>query len=204
VRTGRIEWKVSRDSWSAGDSSDDEDSDTDEGGEGGGYSSGSNEDVLTAKTALDAEGKATLAIPTEFVGRDQMYSVNAEVMDASGQTVANETYFVATAGPFYLRATWANYIYKVGAPGSLSVVAMNYDGIAVPGVAFTASLHRVETLLPGQNESEHIEREVLRLSGRTGTDGCSELQFVAPAEGACSFIVETRSTAASSTSVSHS
>jgi alpha-2-macroglobulin len=113
-------------------------------GEGYFYGDGG-EQVSEASAVLDARGTATLSVPVpvEEDGSDAALRIEARVTDASGREVSGETRVYATVGTFMLVASVDRHLQAPGGTVTARVRALDYQGVAQPGVDVTATLERV-------------------------------------------------------------
>ncbi len=188
VRAGVIEWHVYRAGWYP-PWYDEEETSGDEG-EGEGENDYRGEEIATQKGSLGPDGKATFDVPTKLEQRDQTYTIEAQVTDASGRPVAGRTSFLATVGPFYVRVQPARYFFEPHSSAALRVTTTDFDGHPFANVPFSADLvlheyHRPVATMLGLNPGRATvtTRVVLSVHGRTGADGEGEASFSAPEPG---------------------
>ena len=191
VRAGTVQWHVYRARWYPPWSNDIDD----EQDESGGWYLG--EEWKTSKSQLGADGKATLDLQPPMEAVDQLYRVEAEVMDSSGRTVKGATSFLATAGPFYVSAEPSRYVFARGENAALRVTTTDYDGNPAPNAPFTAEVsinrwHKQTGLLSGGRGTMSTQF-VESLRGQTGPDGHGEVAFTPREPG--SYSVALRATA---------
>ncbi len=187
VRTGTVEWHIFRTRWYPPWSTDLDDDQTDGGA---GYQG---EELKSSKSQLGADGKAVLDFQPPLEAYDQTYSVQAEVMDSSGRTVSGWTSFLATAGPFYVNAEPARYVFARGENAALRVSTVDYDGNPAPNVPFTAevSLHKwhKQPGLLGSGKLTETTQMLETLRGQTGADGRGETVFTPREPGSYSVTI---------------
>lgn len=191
VRAGVVEWHVYRARWYPPWSNDIED-DQDESG---GYYQG--EELKSSKSQLGADGKASLDLQPSLEAFDQLYRVEADVMDSSGRSVKGGTSFLATVGPFYVSAEPSRYVFARGESAALRVTTTDYDGNPAPNAPFVAEVsinrwHKQTGLLSGGRGTMSTQ-VVESLRGQTGPDGHGEVAFTPREPGSYSVVL--RSTA---------
>jgi uncharacterized protein YfaS (alpha-2-macroglobulin family) len=81
---------------------------------------------------LDANGKLTINIPTEYVAdakqpRDQDYTVEAGVTDQANREITGRGRFLATRGTFRIHVEPVSYAVRVGDSAQFNVTAVDYD-----------------------------------------------------------------------------
>ena len=187
VRAGTVEWHIFRTQWYPPWWDEGESFGDDEGGEGGGGSY-RGEEIGTRKGSLNPDGTAALELTTAAANADQTISVEAQVTDAGGRAISGATSFLATIGPYYLRAEGAKYVYTPGETGELRVSSMDYDGNAVPNIAFSADVVLHEWQAPPKinltgERGKSTSRTIATLRGVTGPDGRGNASFTAPGAG---------------------
>jgi alpha-2-macroglobulin len=112
--------------------------DSDSGGDegpGGGYdaSLGYNAAQQSEQTGrLDANGKLTINVPTQYVAdlqrpMDQDYTVEAAVTDQANREITGRGRFLATRGTFRIHVEPVSYAVRVGEQALLNVSAVDYD-----------------------------------------------------------------------------
>ena len=182
VRAGVVEWHVYRTMWYP-PWYEEEESFGDEG-EGEGENNYRGEEIATQKGSLGPDGKATLDLPTKLEQRDQTYTVEAQVTDASGRPVAGSTSFLATVGPFYVRVEPTRFFFEPHSSAALHVTSTDFDGQPFPNVPFSADVviheyHPPRPTMLGLNPGRPTvtTRIVLNVHGRTGADGEGEVSF---------------------------
>lgn len=146
---------------------DEMDSDDEDGGYGG-------EQVAEESAKLDSQGHLTVNVPTAAGAYDMTYRVEARVTDSSNREVAGFGNFVATRGSFFLTAEPERYVYAPGDPARLVVETRDYTGAMIPNVDF-----KVE--VAPHSKKGVVQPAILTLSGRTGADGKTRVEFPAPA-----------------------
>jgi hypothetical protein len=172
VRAGTVQWHVFRARWYPPWSNDVEE---DQDDSGGGYQG---EELQSGKTQLGPDGKATLDLQPALEAYDQLYTVEAEVMDSSGRTVGNRTSFLATVGPFYVSAEPSRYVFARGESAALRVTTTDYNGNPAPNALFLADVylnvwHKEKGLLSGGKVTV-TTKLVQAARGYTGPDGHGE------------------------------
>lgn len=115
--------------WDEGEDSDMGASPDEDGGQAEMYDA-SQQSEQTGK--LDADGKLTIAVPTQFdtKGRqhlDQDYTVEAGVTDAANREITGRGRFLATYGSFRIHVEPASYAVRTGESGTFRVTAVDYD-----------------------------------------------------------------------------
>jgi uncharacterized protein YfaS (alpha-2-macroglobulin family) len=187
VRAGAVQWRVYRTRWYPPWSNDIDD----EQDESGGWYLG--EEWKTSKSQLGADGKATLDLQPPMEAVDQLYRVEAEVMDSSGRTIKGATSFLATAGPFYVSAQPSRYVFARGENAALRVTTTDYDGNPAPNAPFVAEVsinrwHKQTGLLSGGRGTMSTQL-VESLRGQTGPDGHGEVAFTPREPGSYSVVL---------------
>ncbi len=135
------------------------------------------EQISEQKARLDAQGRLEIDVPAPRGDFDATYRIEARVTDSSNREISGAGSFVATRGPFFVTAQPARYVYGPGDAARVVVETRDYDGNAVPGIAFRLELalhQRRGSALPA----------VLVREGRTGGDGKATVEFPAPPSGA--------------------
>jgi uncharacterized protein YfaS (alpha-2-macroglobulin family) len=112
--------------------------------------------------ALGADGRATLAVPTEAKG-DVAYSyvVSSDVEDVSGQHIADQSTLIVHPASLYVALSRPPMFVDVKSGATVAVVAVDLNGQAVPGVQVTVSLLREQwEARPGKYGLDWNRREV--------------------------------------------
>lgn len=189
VRAGSIEWHVYRTRWFppwTADFESEEEGERFEGYQG--------EELQTSTSKLGPNGKAELDLRPELDADDQLYSVEAKVTDSSGRAVGGRTVFLATVGPFYVRAEPSRYVFARGESAALRVATTDYDGNPAPNLPFTAAVAITEwhkaTGLFSSGQVTTTSRVVQTVQGRTGADGRGEAAFTPREPGSYSVRVQ--------------
>ena len=86
---------------------------------------------------LDAQGRATVSVPTKLVERDVRYVIEAKVTDQAAREVVGRGGLLATVGNFALQARSEKYVYALGESARIFIEIRNYDGTPVANQAFT-------------------------------------------------------------------
>ncbi len=117
--------------WDEEEGSDDEGMGADAGGDDTslGYDA-AQESEQTGK--LDANGKLTIQVPTQYVNKlfrasDQDYTVEAAVTDAANREITGRGRFLATRGSFRIHVEPVSYAIRAGESALLNVTAVDYD-----------------------------------------------------------------------------
>ena len=91
-------------------------------------------DQQSEKTGrLDANGKLTITVPTQFdpnarQKQDQDYTVEAGVTDEANREISGRGHFLATVGSFRIHVEPSSYAVRAGESAKFDVVAVDYDG----------------------------------------------------------------------------
>jgi uncharacterized protein YfaS (alpha-2-macroglobulin family) len=142
---------------------------------------GGKEDIQGTARLNDA-GMAEIAVPLDLDegGHDYSARIEARVTDASSREVAGGTVVNATFGRFMLVAKSDRYAYEPASSATMKVAALDYAGVAQPGVRTTVALERV-TYAQGRYDKPNVTR-VAEASVTTGDDGRAEWTVTLPAE----------------------
>jgi uncharacterized protein YfaS (alpha-2-macroglobulin family) len=186
VRAGSVQWHVFRARWYPPWSNDVEEDQDDNGGYQG-------EELQSSKSQLGPDGKATLDLQPALEAYDQLYRVEAEVMDSSGRTIKGATSFLATVGPFYVSAEPSRYVFARGESAALRVTTTDYDGNPAPNAPFTAEVslnewHKEKGLLSGGKVTV-TTKLVETVRGQTGSNGHGETTFTPREPGSYSVVI---------------
>lgn len=108
--------------------------DSTEEGENEGSYLGYGADQQSEKTGrLDATGKLTITVPTQFdpgarQKQDQDYTVEAGVTDEANREITGRGHFLATIGSFRIHVEPSSYAVRSGENAKFDVTAVDYDG----------------------------------------------------------------------------
>ncbi|MCL5105742.1 MAG: MG2 domain-containing protein [Armatimonadetes bacterium] len=134
--------------------------------ESGEYYGGYGEVVLESEGVTDENGLLKISIPTEKESREQRYSVEATVTDASGRGVEMSGGVMVTPGLFKLQVSTDRYVSKPNEPVKVTVYAVDYDRKTVGNVRVTVSadMHVEGGRLRGR--TRRIDRREITLDSR--------------------------------------
>lgn len=158
VANGRVRYTVRRTrhwSWL----SEEFDPEDFEEGEGGPDFYG--EQIANGEARLNAQGAASIRVPTRTAEFDEDYRIEARVMDEGKREIAGRGSAFASVGNFVLEANPAKYIYAPGETVKVEVKAFDYDGKPVAGIPLTMGAARAIT----------------------NADGAAAIEFPAPGTG---------------------
>ena len=178
VAHGRLTWVAHRQPYySRLRWSDDEDG----FGEGGQYWYGGDE-TLQGEARLDADGRATLEIPTgvDADGRDYSLRIEARVTDAGEREVSGSRVVHATFGSFLLAASADRYLAKPGETTTLRVRAVSYHGEPQANLPVRLA---VQARVPNRSwQDDNGTRNVASGQVITDANGLASWSVQAPAE----------------------
>jgi uncharacterized protein YfaS (alpha-2-macroglobulin family) len=100
--------------------------------------------VAGATATTDGEGRFTTRVTTDQADRAYRYTFEAEVEDVSRQRIANRASTVVHPASFYIGLTNSDYFVNTSTGASFGVVAADLEGRAVPGVAVSLELVKVQ------------------------------------------------------------
>ncbi len=108
---------------------------------------GNGEQVRVAgeDATLGADGRLTLTLPTDAdVDLPYRYTFEGDVEDVSRQHIANRSSLVVAPAPWFIGLRRPAYFADTRTGTSVDVVVAGPDGLAVPGIAVTLRLIRVQ------------------------------------------------------------
>jgi uncharacterized protein YfaS (alpha-2-macroglobulin family) len=140
---------------------------------------------------LDANGKLTINVPTEYVAdvkrpMDQDYTVEAAVTDQANREITGRGRFLATRGTFRIHVEPVSYAVRVGDSALFNVTAVDYDNHPVPT--------RVHLQLVSHKYSNGATETVRGAETDVTTDASGRGQGTLPVETAGSTEVEATAT----------
>lgn len=106
------------------------------------YYYGYGEVVLEGEAVTDDSGVAHISIPSKKTNREERYSVEASVMDASGRSVEISGGVLVTPALYTFSLDTDRYFYKPKTPVNVHVYAIDYDRKPVGNVQARISLIR--------------------------------------------------------------
>ncbi|MBA3269617.1 MAG: hypothetical protein H0T71_03830 [Acidobacteria bacterium] len=156
--------------------------DSGDGEEGQQYWYGDDQKIQ-GELRLDAEGRGEIRIPlaVDDNGRDYSARIEAQVIDTSSREVSGNTVVHATSGPFLIAAQVNGYIFRPSQPVQVNLRAVDYTGVAQPGVPVTVVLDQVT--YRSDAYSEPHSTEVGRTTVPTGANGEASAVLTIPAAG---------------------
>ena len=144
---------------------------------------------------LDKDGKLHLVLPKDEnteKGQSYLYTLNAEVRNKDGETVAQRDTFISHMGSFYIGLSPKNYIAEPGGSLQLKVITVSPDSKPVGGKNITLELYRekwntVKKQGVDGNFYDESERELIFVKKQSVTSAMepvqAEIQIDKDAEG---------------------
>ncbi len=102
-----------------------------------GYDGGTMEPMPEATARLDAQGRATITVPTPSEKFDYLLRVEAAVTDEANRDVTGKGSVLATVGSIAINAQPDKWVYAPGETVKLTVEARTYDGQSAAGASFS-------------------------------------------------------------------
>lgn len=167
---------------------------SDEESENFGFSPFFSEQITSGEGTTDALGNLHIEIPAEY-GRSslsQTFTIEASVLDETGQSVSGRTQVIVHQGEVYLGVGADQYVGTAGDSMTVNVLSVDWEGDALPNqaVEYTVVERRwssVQTLdrISGQITYDYDIEEIPVADGTlsTGDDGKAAFDFVPPNGG---------------------
>jgi hypothetical protein len=133
------------------------------------------EQIGDGELRLNAQGVATIRVPTQLADFDEDYRIEARVMDEAKREIAGRGAAFASVGNFVLQVRQERYVYAPGEAVKVEVKALDYDGKPVAGVPMTMGTARATT----------------------NADGVANIEFPAPETGSHSMPIKSGRVSAS-------
>jgi hypothetical protein len=97
--------------------------------------------VAEGEGRTDEQGTTTFAVPADIEAEtgSQVYTLEASVMDASGQQVSNRTAAIVHKGEFYVGVAPRNYLGQAGEETAVDLLTVDWEGQPVPDVPLTVT-----------------------------------------------------------------
>ncbi|MBC7926722.1 MAG: alpha-2-macroglobulin [Bryobacteraceae bacterium] len=136
-----------------------------------------NEQMLEQEGKLDANGMLNVEFASEKTGYDLRYRIEARVTDEANREVSGTGWITATRARFYVRVDPDRYVYDSGQQANLKVETKDYDGKAVPDIAFEAKLKKKGNVIA--TTSGRTDANGLGTASLPVTSGSLEAQVIA-------------------------
>jgi len=144
--------------------------------------------VLSGSGTTDAEGRLTIALPTEVMTGGQQLAVEATVYGKDGQVISGRGNVVVHKGEFYVGLAPQQYVGEAGEELAVDVVTVDWAGQRLPGQSLEVEVYRrewVNTFVENEFGGGTWEWETVDTLVHTGT-----LTTDANAEGVTAFTPE--------------
>jgi uncharacterized protein YfaS (alpha-2-macroglobulin family) len=147
--------------------------------------------VAEGDAQTNAEGLATLEIPTEVQPGRQHYTLEVTLTDASGLPVSTRTDVYTNPADYYIGILPDAWSGAAGAESGFSVLTVDWQGNPSPARSLTAIFQRVEyqRIDPPADQPyefptyEPVYTQIASTDFVTGADGTARLGFTPPAPG---------------------
>ena len=144
--------------------------------------------VLSGSGTTDAEGRLTIALPTEVMTGGQQLTIEATVYGKDGQVISGRGNVVVHKGEFYVGLAPQQYVGEAGEELAVDVVTVDWAGQRLPGQSLEVEVYRrewVNTFVENEFGGGTWEWETVDTLVHTGT-----LTTDANAEGVTAFTPE--------------
>jgi len=146
------------------------------------------ETVNTGSGKLASDGTFTIEYETDGkTDEDYLYTIQANVVDASRRSIAGSATVQVTRGEFYVTAWTDKYLYQPGSPATIFVRAASFDGDKPVTTSFNV---RVERTWWERNDRKSRRETVWSGSGTTDSHGEGSVTFTPQKTGYFNVIVE--------------
>ncbi len=157
------------------------------------YYSPSREVITRGEAVADERGQVVIAFPAEIgeARTSRQLTIEATVLDESGQAVSGRTQVVVHRGAVYIGVAPENYVSTAGTESAFNVIAVDWSGAPVAGQVI--DLEFVERRWSSTRERGSDGRSVWRYEVEeiqvgtatvtTGTDGRARAAFTPPNGG---------------------
>lgn len=178
-----------------------------QGGGGGGFGGGFFEDPEKKETRfvpakLDEQGKLAIRYTPDLkkYPTSQTLSVEADVSDPSNQQVSADAEVVVHKGEFYLGLKPEKWVFGAKEKAAVDVVSLDTKGKPAGGQGLVVDVVRREwKFIERRNAAgfwdllfEPEDKKLTTLSGKTGSDGRTKVEFPIPEGGEYRFVAKAK------------
>lgn len=163
--------------------------------------------VASGEATTDAQGRWLLELPAELPLAEgqqepvaQRWTVEATVVDASGFPVSGRDSFTVHTARFYLGLQPRAWVMSPGAPSTVDLLALDWEGAPVAEQSVTATLARRTWVARPATRADmdvtwgYTDTVIATFNVTTGADGAAEIVVTAPKGGAYVLIAEAHDT----------
>lgn len=157
-------------------------------------------DILTqGETTFNQKGQVEVNLEAKLPqskGRSQVFSIEAELDDGSGNPSFSRKNVLVYAGEYDIyRKDTSNYSVKTGTTLSLPITLVSHQNVSVPNVDLTARIHRENWIAYQEPNKKYPsyrkeEEDLLPIYAKTDPQGNATFAFVPTKQGSYKITVE--------------